>query len=106
MVLTRRINTSVTVIQTETVDEIERFIQKYSELCGRTKELQQIFEFIYNCIHKLNGGILYICGSPGTGKTASVKMILKLVTEETENCSVWTTKTTLKVTFLQFCRFH
>jgi len=40
------------------------------DLIGRDEEVKEIRLFLHNCLHARLGGSLYVCGSPGTGKTA------------------------------------
>ncbi|KAB0797562.1 hypothetical protein PPYR_08555 [Photinus pyralis] len=55
-----------------------------TEMPGRKKELADLSAFINNCVSEGKPGSLYISGPPGTGKTASVAIIL----EELTNCNI------------------
>lgn len=46
-------------------------------LPGREKELEELNTFISNHIEKEQSGTLYVSGPPGTGKTASLSIILQ-----------------------------
>lgn len=45
-------------------------MQSPTVLIGREEEISSIQSFISNCIEKKQGGCAYVCGPPGTGKTA------------------------------------
>lgn len=47
-----------------------------SEFLGRVNEFNEISGYLKNCILNNNSGIVYISGSPGTGKTCTVDRIL------------------------------
>ncbi|XP_068668798.1 cell division control protein 6 homolog B-like isoform X2 [Aristolochia californica] len=52
-----------------------------SSILCREEEQKRVFEFCQHRIQKENGGSLYVCGCPGTGKTLSVEKVKeKLVT--------------------------
>jgi len=44
---------------------------------GRTEELKAIREFLVGHIVGNTGGHLYVCGTPGTGKTACVQVVVE-----------------------------
>ncbi|KAG5438616.1 hypothetical protein PCANB_002722 [Pneumocystis canis] len=46
-------------------------------LTGRSEERAFIVEFIEHCISQEKGGSLYVCGPPGTGKTAIIVDVMK-----------------------------
>ncbi|XP_057652846.1 cell division control protein 6 homolog [Diorhabda carinulata] len=48
-----------------------------NEMPGRERELSQLRDFIVQHIENSTSGSLYISGPPGTGKTASLNMILQ-----------------------------
>lgn len=45
-------------------------------LCGRTKEISQIQDYLKSCIDAKKSGVLYLAGPPGTGKTMSIQYVL------------------------------
>jgi Cdc6-like AAA superfamily ATPase len=45
-------------------------------LVGREKERQNIVDFLEGHVSKGTSGSLYVCGLPGTGKTATINEIL------------------------------
>ncbi|MFH4975625.1 hypothetical protein AB6A40_002334 [Gnathostoma spinigerum] len=51
-------------------------------LCGRESEMRRIEDYILSSISNNTSLSLYICGSPGTGKTASVKLVLEKVQKQ------------------------
>jgi hypothetical protein len=50
-----------------------------SRLVGRESEEAKLRAFFESCCEKGQGGGLYICGHPGTGKTASVSHLLRQI---------------------------
>ena len=56
----------------------------------REDEYQAIFSFLYDCIDNGRGQTLYISGVPGTGKTATVKEVVRnlelLVPDDVSGC--------------------
>ncbi|KAK9171490.1 ORC/CDC6 like AAA ATpase [Cryptosporidium meleagridis] len=49
------------------------------EFLGRENEFKEISEYIRNCILCNVSGIIYISGSPGTGKTCTINRILNIL---------------------------
>ncbi|TRY50731.1 ORC/CDC6 like AAA ATpase [Cryptosporidium tyzzeri] len=49
------------------------------EFLGRANEFKEISEYIRNCILCSISGIIYISGSPGTGKTCTINRILNIL---------------------------
>jgi cell division control protein 6 len=45
-------------------------------ICGRNKEITEIYQFINDHVESNKSGILYLTGPPGTGKTMSVNLVL------------------------------
>ncbi|KAF7459053.1 cell division control protein 6 [Cryptosporidium felis] len=48
------------------------------EFLGRTTEFKEISEYLKKCVINKRSGIIYISGSPGTGKTCTLNRILTL----------------------------
>lgn len=51
--------------------------QRPTDMPGREKEIEEIRSFIEEHIEKGTSGSMYISGPPGTGKTASLNLILE-----------------------------
>ena len=45
-------------------------------ICGREKEIQDIYKFVSTKVEKNESAILYLTGPPGTGKTMSISLVL------------------------------
>jgi Cdc6-like AAA superfamily ATPase len=52
-----------------------------AELRGREKEVAEVRAFVAGCLQRGSGDSLYVCGSPGTGKTAAVQRALTQLRE-------------------------
>lgn len=48
-------------------------------ICGRDKEIKEIYKFVTSHVENNKSGILYLTGPPGTGKTMSVNQVLDRV---------------------------
>ncbi|CAG0897067.1 unnamed protein product [Cyprideis torosa] len=51
----------------------------------RENEFEQILSFVEGHLQAGTGGCMYICGVPGTGKTATVKEVVKYLHQESSN---------------------
>lgn len=67
-----------------------------STLPGREKELKELEEFIKEHLEKQSSGTLYISGPPGTGKTASLSLILQKEEVSQEFVKVYVNCTAIK----------
>ena len=45
-------------------------------MIGRESEAEEIREFIHRCFQK-ESGLIYVCGKPGQGKTASINELIE-----------------------------
>ncbi|EKX52469.1 cell division control protein 6 [Guillardia theta CCMP2712] len=56
-----------------------------ADLIGREKEREEMVQF-FNQALETGHGSMYVCGRPGTGKTMSIKSVLKQVSRRCKTC--------------------
>lgn len=74
------------------------------KLPGREKELNELKDFIEGHLENQTSGSLYISGPPGTGKTASLNLILENSDIKTNVKEIYVNCTTIKSSGAIFAR--
>lgn len=75
-----------------------------TKMPGREKELEQLKEFIEGHLNNQTSGSLYISGPPGTGKTASLNLILENSDIKSNVKEIYVNCTTIKSSGAIFAR--